>query len=150
VNAGNFFAELKRRNVYRVAVAYAVVAWLLIQIATQVFPFFEIPNWVVRLIVLLLALGFPVALVLGWAFELTPEGIKRAEDVPPDKSVAHSTGRKWTAIIVVGALAATALLLLRVYSRPHAANMSDGNTAVHVAGASEGDAKSIAVLRSSI
>ena len=58
---GRFFAELKRRNVYRVAVAYAVVAWLLIQIATQVFPFFDIPNWAVRLVVLLLALGFPVA-----------------------------------------------------------------------------------------
>ena len=72
----NFFAELKRRNVYRVAVAYAVVAWLLIQIATQVFPFFEIPNWAVRLVVLLLALGFPIALILAWAFELTPEGIQ--------------------------------------------------------------------------
>ena len=68
----NFFAELKRRNVYRVAVAYAVVAWLLIQIATQVFPFFEIPNWAVRLVVLLLVLGFPIALILAWAFELTP------------------------------------------------------------------------------
>ena len=72
----SFFAELKRRNVYRVVVAYAVVAWLLIQIATQLFPFFEIPNWAVRLVVLLLALGFPVALILAWAFELTPEGIQ--------------------------------------------------------------------------
>src|SRR5687768_15667581 len=71
-----FFAELKRRNVYRVAVAYAVVAWLLIQIATQLFPFFDIPNWAVRLVVLLLALGFPIALILAWAFELTPEGIQ--------------------------------------------------------------------------
>ena len=71
-----FFQELKRRNVYRVAVAYAVVAWLLIQIATQVFPFFEIPSWAVRLVVLLLALGFPIALILAWAFELTPEGIQ--------------------------------------------------------------------------
>jgi hypothetical protein len=79
----NFFAELKRRNVYKVAVAYAVVSWLLIQIATQVFPFFEIPNWAVRLVVLLLILGFPVALILSWAFELTPEGIKRESDVEP-------------------------------------------------------------------
>ena len=74
---GNFFAELKRRNVYKVAIAYAVVGWLLIQIATQVFPFFEIPNWGVRLMVLIIALGFPIALILAWAFELTPEGIKR-------------------------------------------------------------------------
>ena len=69
----SFFTELKRRNVYRVAVAYAVVSWLLIQIATQVFPFFDIPNWAVRLVVVLLVLGFPVALILAWAFEITPE-----------------------------------------------------------------------------
>src|SRR5712671_4098027 len=75
----NFFAELKRRNVYKVAVAYAIVGWLLIQIATQVFPFFEIPNWGVRLVVLLIIVGFPIALVIAWAFELTPQGIKRTE-----------------------------------------------------------------------
>ena len=73
----SFFAELKRRNVYKVAVAYVVVGWLLVQVATQVFPFFEIPNWVVRVIVLLVVIGFPIALVIAWAFEATPEGIKR-------------------------------------------------------------------------
>ncbi|MEY2488470.1 MAG: hypothetical protein QOC70_412 [Verrucomicrobiota bacterium] len=77
----NFFAELKRRKVYRVAVAYAIVGWLLIQIATQVFPFFEIPIWAVRLVIVLLVLGFPVALLLAWAFDLTPEGIKRTDDL---------------------------------------------------------------------
>jgi hypothetical protein len=77
VNPKNFFAELKRRNVYKVAIAYAVVAWLLMQIATQVFPFLEIPNSAVRLVVLLLIIGFPVALILAWAFELTPEGVKQ-------------------------------------------------------------------------
>ena len=75
------FAELKRRNVYKVAVAYAIVGWLSIQIATQVFPFLEIPNWVVRLVILAVAIGFPIALVIAWAFELTPEGLKRTEDV---------------------------------------------------------------------
>ena len=75
----NFFAELKRRNVYKVAVAYGVVAWLLMQVASQIFPFFDIPNWVVRLVVLLLIIGFPVALIIAWAFEVTPEGIKRTE-----------------------------------------------------------------------
>ena len=79
----NFFTELKRRKVYRVAIAYAVMAWLLIQIATQVFPFMEIPNWAVRLVIMLLALGFPVALVLAWAFDLTPEGVKRTDDLAP-------------------------------------------------------------------
>src|SRR5438270_13922565 len=81
MNLSSFFVELKRRHVYKVAVAYAVVAWLLVQIATQVFPFFEIPNWGVRLIVLAIAIGFPIALVIAWAFELTPEGLKRTEDV---------------------------------------------------------------------
>ena len=75
-----FLGELKRRNVYKVAVAYAVVAWLLIQAATQVFPFFEIPNWAIRLVVLLLIIGFPVALVFAWAFELTPANGRTAID----------------------------------------------------------------------
>ena len=65
----SFFAELKRRNVYKVAVAYAVVGWLLVQVATQVFPFFDIPNWAVRLVVLAIVIGFPIALVIAWAFE---------------------------------------------------------------------------------
>ena len=81
MKADNFFSELKRRNVYKVAVAYAVVGWLLVQVATQVFPFFEIPNWAVRLVVLAIVIGFPVALVIAWAFELTPQGLKRTEDV---------------------------------------------------------------------
>jgi TolB-like protein/Tfp pilus assembly protein PilF len=86
MNAKRFFAELKRRKVYRVAVAYAVLAWLLIQIATQVFPFFEIPMWAVRLIIVALVLGFPVALFLSWAFDLTPGGIVRTDDVEPAKA----------------------------------------------------------------
>ncbi len=94
MNLSNFFAELKRRNVYKVAVAYAVVAWLLIQIATQVFPFFEIPNWAVRLVVLVLIIGFPVALIFSWAYEITPEGIKRESEVEADKSITRRTGRK--------------------------------------------------------
>ena len=79
MNARNIFTELKRRNVYKVAVAYAVVGWLLIQVATQVFPFLEIPNWAIRFVIFVTALGFPVALIIAWAFELTPEGIKRTE-----------------------------------------------------------------------
>ena len=79
----NFFGELKRRNVYKIAVAYAMVGWLVIQVATQVFPFLAIPIWVVRLVIVLVALGFPIALVIAWAFERTPEGIKRTENVGP-------------------------------------------------------------------
>src|SRR5438445_40919 len=86
VNLRNFVSELKRRNVYKVAIAYAVVAWLLIQIATQVFPFFEIPNWAVRLVVIVLVLGFPIALILSWIFDLTPQGIRRTDE--SDRSLA--------------------------------------------------------------
>ncbi|MBA2242091.1 MAG: hypothetical protein H0W04_04285, partial [Chthoniobacterales bacterium] len=85
----NFLAELRRRKVYRVAIGYAVVGWLLVQIATQVFPFFEVPTWAVRLVILLLILGFPVALVLAWAFDLTPGGVTRT-DAPPASEAKFS------------------------------------------------------------
>src|SRR5256712_3521439 len=91
----NFLAELKRRNVYKVAVAYAIVGWLLVQVATQVFPFLEIPNWVVRLVIVLVAIGFPIALVIAWAFELTPEGIKRTEDVDLAESARQPRKHLW-------------------------------------------------------
>ena len=93
MNPRNLFSELKRRNVYKVAVAYAVVGWLLVQVTTQVFPIFEIPNWALRLIVLAIIIGFPIALVIAWAFELTPEGIKRTEDVDPFDSRSHHGGQ---------------------------------------------------------
>src|SRR5207237_10245948 len=80
MNPHNFLAELKRRNVYKVAISYAVVGWLLIQIATQVFPFFEISNWAVRLVVLAFVVGFLIALVMAWAFEFTLDGLRRTED----------------------------------------------------------------------
>jgi serine/threonine-protein kinase len=140
----NFFAELKRRNVYKVAVAYAIVAWLLIQIATQVFPFFEIPNWAVRLVVLLLILGFPVALILAWAFEITPEGIKRAEDVRPEESITAHTGHKLVITTIVLAVFAAGLLAFRLLrtnpGRVSASGSRLGGSAVSVA------EKSIAVL----
>src|SRR3979411_1561454 len=110
----NFFAELKRRNVYKVAVAYAVVSWLIIQIATQVFPFFEVPNWAVRLVVLLLILGFPVSLVLSWVFEITPEGIKRESEIEPNKSITHKTGRKLVAVTAVLAAIAAGLFVFQL------------------------------------
>ena len=102
MNAKNFFVELKRRKVYRVAIAYAVLSWLLIQIATQVFPFFEIPMWAVRLVILLLALGFPVALLLAWAFDLTPEGIKRTEDLDEASKQKAANGSRASRVSSVG------------------------------------------------
>src|ERR1700692_2997424 len=115
MNLSSFFAELRRRNVYKVAVAYAVVSWLLIQIATQVFPFFEIPNWAVRLVVLLLILGFPVALILSWAFEITPEGIKRESEIAPKESITRHTGRKIVGITVVLAVIAAGMFAFQLF-----------------------------------
>src|ERR1700692_3134238 len=114
MNLSSFFAELRRRNVYKVAVAYAVVSGLLIQIATQVFPFFEIPNWAVRLVILLLILGFPVALILSWAFEITPEGIKRESELAPSQSIARQTGRKIVGLTIAVAIIAAGLLAFQL------------------------------------
>jgi TolB-like protein/Flp pilus assembly protein TadD len=110
MDPATFLTELKRRKVYRVAVAYAIVAWLLIQAASILFPTFEAPLWVMKVFVTAVILGFPVALILAWAFEMTPEGIKREEDVAPRESTTRKAGRKWTAIIVVAAVLAAALL----------------------------------------
>src|SRR5438445_8106289 len=107
----NFFTELKRRNVYKVAVAYAVVAWLLIQVATQVFPFFEVPNWAVRLVVLLIVIGFPIALVIAWAFELTPEGLKRTEVADPAPT-QRSRSRAWIYVVLIAAALSIGLFFL--------------------------------------
>ncbi len=130
----NFFAELKRRNVYKVAVAYAVVGWLIVQVATQVFPFFEIPNWAVRLIVLAIVIGFPIALVIAWAFELTPEGIKRTEDIDPGVD-SRAKSRAWIYVVIVAALLSISLFFLGRFTASTKQN-----------GATEVPAKSIAVL----
>jgi len=115
---GSFFAELKRRNVYKVAVGYAVVGWLLIQVATQVFPFFEIPNWAVRLVVLFIVIGFPIALVIAWAFELTPGGIKRTEEA--DRVYpGRSRGRAWIYVVISAGLLSGGLFFLGRYTAPN-------------------------------
>ncbi len=123
MNQRNFFAELKRRNVYKVVVAYAVVAWLLIQVATQVFPFLQIPDWAIRLVIMLLALGFPIALVIAWAFELTPEGLKRtetAESLPARKRDA------WIYIVVIGLVLSVGLFFLGRYSGTRQSSTASG------------------------
>jgi TolB-like protein/Tfp pilus assembly protein PilF len=135
MNPGNFFAELKRRNVYKVAVAYAIVGWLLIQIATQVFPFLEIPNWIVRLVIALVAIGFPIALIIAWAFELTPEGIKRTEEADREGE-RPSRSRAWIYVAIIGAAVSVGLFFMGRYTAPQ-----NGSTA-----STELAAKSIAVL----
>jgi hypothetical protein len=115
VNPRNFFAQLKRRNVYKVAIAYAVVAWLLMQVATQVFPFLEIPNWAIRLVIMLIVIGFPIALVIAWAFELTPEGLKRTEvaDELPTKSTRSHT---WIYVVIVAGVISVSLFFFGRYT----------------------------------
>ncbi len=144
MNFRSFLAELKRRNVYKVGVAYAVVAWLLIQIATQVFPFFEIPNWAVRLVVLLLILGFPVALVLSWVFEITPEGIKRESEIERGKSIRPQTGRRIVGLTIVVAIIAAGLLAFQLLRSKSPADAV--STTIASRPAAEILAKSIAVL----
>jgi TolB-like protein/Flp pilus assembly protein TadD len=116
MDLGNFFAELKRRNVYKVAIAYGVVAWLLIQVATQVFPFFEIPNWVVRFVVLVIIIGFPVALIIAWAFELTPEGLKRTETADAEHSAGRSRKRTWIYVVIIAGATSIGLFFLGRYT----------------------------------
>ena len=113
MNPHNFFAELKRRNVYRAAVAYGVVAWFLTQLTTQVFPFFDIPNAAIRFVVIALALGFPIAMCLAWLYEFTPEGIVRSEDVDPARvrSARRATGRILDFIIIGVLLLVIAMLI---------------------------------------
>src|ERR1700756_1949749 len=103
----SFFSELKRRNVYKVGAMYGVAGWLLVQVATQVFPFFDIPNWVVRVVVIAIVAGFPLALVLSWIYELTPQGIVKTDEVASDASITSQTGQKLNraiiAVLVMGA-----------------------------------------------
>jgi TolB-like protein len=115
VNPKRFFAELKRRNVYKVAIAYGVVGWLVTEIATQVFPFFEIPNWIVRLVVLLIVIGFPIALVIAWAFELTPEGLKRTE-VADAAPAPHSPHRAWIYVVIIAGAMSVGVFLVGRYT----------------------------------
>src|ERR1044071_2680984 len=141
----SFFSELKRRNVYKVAVAYAVVSWLLIQAASILFPTFEAPPWAMKVFVAVIALGFPAALIFSWAFEITPEGIKLESEIESGKSTTRKTGRKLVGLTVVLAVIAASLFVFQSV-RPKAEPQKS------VASQSSGEAKgersprSVAVL----
>jgi hypothetical protein len=107
----SLIAELKRRNVFRVGVAYGIVAWLLIEVAHTAFPTLQLPDWTTTLVTVLLIMGFPVALVIAWAFELTPEGIKRESVVDPAESITHVTGRKLD-FAIIGLLVIAVIFLV--------------------------------------
>ena len=120
MNSRSFFAELKRRNVYKVAIAYVVAGWALAQGIAQVFPVFDIPNWIIRLIVLLIILGLPIALVLAWTFELTPQGIKRTETADAMPKTARQKKHTWIYVVVIAGLFSIGLFFLGRYSAKNA------------------------------
>jgi TolB-like protein/Tfp pilus assembly protein PilF len=133
MNRGNIFAELKRRNVYKAAVAYIVAGWALAQGIAQVFPVFDVPNWIVRLIVALIVIGFPITLIFAWAFEITPEGVKSTAEADAMPTSARPSNRAWIYIVVIGAAISLALFFLGRYTAGNRTTLS-------------GDKKSIAVL----
>jgi TolB-like protein len=116
MNRGNIFAELKRRNVYKAAIAYIIAGWALAQGIAQVFPVFDVPNWIVRLIVSLIVIGFPITLIFAWAFEITPEGVKRTEEADAMPASARPSNRAWIYIVAVGAAVSLSLFFLGRYT----------------------------------
>jgi len=134
----NFFSELKRRNVYKVAIAYAVVAWLVIQAASIFLPAFNAPQWAMQIVILILVVGFPIALAFSWAFEITPEGIVRESEVAADQSITHHTGRKIVALTIVLAVIATGLLIFQFVRARSTSSLSTNASSI--------TNKSIAVL----
>ncbi len=133
MNLQNFFAELRRRNVYKVAVAYAVVGWLVMQVAATIVPALHLPDSLTTAVVVITLLGFPIALVIAWAFEMTPEGMKRTEDISPSEKIPQWSRKKFAAFVLVVGLTAAALLAFQIL-RP-----KEGDAPV-------AESKSIAVL----
>src|SRR5205085_1272717 len=141
----DFFAELKRRNVYKVAVAYAVVGWLVVQVSSTVLPTFHAPEWVVQTLIVIVAIGFPIALVIAWAFEATPEGIRRTEVADAMPATARPKKHAWIYVVLIGAALSAAVFFAGRYTAHNesgaaATNNERNNTAPQMA------AKSIAVL----
>src|SRR4029450_10261401 len=127
-----FFAELKRRNVYKVAVAYIVAGWALAQGIAQVFAIFDVPTWIIRLMVLLIIIGFPFALIFAWTFEITSEGVKRTADADAMPRSARRTKRASIYIVAVGAAISAALFFLGRYTAGNRITASDEKKSIAV------------------
>ena len=131
MNFRHFVSELRWRNVYKVAVAYVVVSWLLIQAASILLPAFDAPPWVMKIFIIVIIFGFPVALIFSWAFEITPEGIKLESEIEPSKSIARRTGRKIVAVTIALAVVAAGLFAYQlVRSRSDALSSSPTAAAI--------------------
>src|SRR5437764_766038 len=142
----NFFTELKRRNVYKVAIAYAVVSWLLIQAASIFLPAFDAPSWVMKIFIIVIIFGFPVALIFSWAFEITPEGIKLESEIASNKSIARRTGRKIVAVTIALAVVAAALFVYQVVRSRSTSTPQNTASAARTEAPTVPPNKSIAVL----
>jgi TolB-like protein len=116
-----FFRELKRRNVVRVGIAYVVIAWLAVEVGGVLFETFGTPDWVLKTVIVLIGIGFPFALLFAWAFEITPEGVKKTRDVPVSTSVTGSTGRKLDFVIIAALVVALGYFIWERQSRDLAA-----------------------------
>jgi TolB-like protein/cytochrome c-type biogenesis protein CcmH/NrfG len=126
MNLSNFLSELKRRNVYKVAVAYIVAGWALSQGIAQVFPVFDVPNWIIRSMVVLIILGLPVALVLAWMFELTPHGIKRTEAADAMPAATRQKKHAWIFVVVIaGAMSLGLFFLGRITAPSQPSNVNE-------------------------
>jgi TolB-like protein len=132
MNRGNIFAELRRRNVYKVALAYAVAGWALAQGIAQVFPVFDVPNWIVRLIVVIIIVGFPIALAFAWAFEITPEGLKTTEEADAMRPSVRPSKRAWIYILVVGTAVSLSLFFVGRYTAGNRMGTPDSNKSIAV------------------
>jgi TolB-like protein/Tfp pilus assembly protein PilF len=146
MNRRNFFGELKRRNVYKVAVAYAVVSWLLVQAASIFLPAFDAPPWVMKIFIIVIIFGFPVALIFSWAFEITPEGIKLESEIDPNKSIKRRTGRKIVAVTIALAVVAAGLFVYQVVRSRSTSTSQSNASAARTEAATVPSNKSIAVL----
>jgi len=147
--ATSFLGELKRRNIIRAAALYAAAAWLIVQVATQVFPFFHIDEWVVRWIVLAAVVGLPLFIAFAWFYEFTPEGLKRQSEVEPTASITHLTAHKLDRWIIVLLVLIALLLVVQMFTRKHAAEDGDSHRTAAGSSISSPEAapvKSIAVL----
>ncbi|HKI43734.1 MAG TPA: hypothetical protein VKA08_00250, partial [Balneolales bacterium] len=128
MNPSDFWRELKRRNVFKVAGVYAVAGWVLIQIAATTFPFLNIPDWCVRLVIALILLGFPIALILAWAFEMTPDGVKRTEEVSEEQSVTKTTGKKLNYALIIALALAVIILSYKLFTGQSTAATAPGKS----------------------
>ncbi len=146
MNFKKLISELKRRNVFKVATAYIIAGWLIIQIVSSVFPIFKFPAWTSQFVVILVLIGFPISIILAWAFEMTPEGVKRTDEVPVEKSITQKTGRKLNVVLGVVLVLAVGIILYQQFFRTQPAvsgAVSKGNM---IADSASAPAKSIAVL----